>query len=502
MQRFVITAAILVGSMLGCTQPREIQQAAACDSYRDTIAPTLTAACVQCHGATQAEAGYRLDSYSAILQQRPDGTPRVVAGDAGSLLLRRATGEGGHPRANDVTLSTLHRWVTVCDLAYFASDAGHPQGFVNPSDEDFHGHALATSGWDFADCARCHGDANEASGGTTGRSCLTCHTEGPTSCNTCHGNLASGAHRVHVEGGAILDLVISCDQCHVVPTDWRDAGHLFLADNTLDTNPRAEVIFDGSGSYDAATYTCGNTTCHAGSLAAAAPAPVWTATGNNGCATCHGSPPGGNAHHAEMALTDCADCHGLVVDATGAISDASLHLDGAVSLGDGSATCAACHGNPPTTGAHAAHVGSSTFSAPLACSACHTMPTGATFDAAVASAGHVDSAPPAEVFPGGAEFAGLAAAAGFVPTFDHASGDCTSYCHSFESNAPISWTAGGTVVCGGCHALPPPVELVPQHFNKTYPDDCDTCHGNTVNPDGTIKFQVDGTTLHINGAVN
>ncbi|MEK7703818.1 MAG: CxxxxCH/CxxCH domain-containing protein [Myxococcota bacterium] len=504
MRRHVALTACVGALALGCVQARDVALPASCDGYRGAIAPLLTTSCGDCHSASHTEAGYRLDSYPEIVRPRPDGTRRVVAGDASSLLLRRAAGESGHPRASDATLSALNRWVTVCGLSYFPSDVGHAQGFVNPDDPSFHGTVLQASGWDFDACARCHGEPTSAHGGPTGRSCTACHAEGVTTCNTCHFDRASpsvGAHRAHVLGGPVLAHPIACESCHVVPADWRDIGHIFLADAGVDADPRAEVVISAGGSYDRITSTCSEVACHGALLVVPAPDPVWTSTNvSQGCATCHAMPPDGGVHDGAMTLTDCATCHGLVVDGAGAVSDPSLHLDGVVSLGDGSETCNACHDvTAMATGEHLAHVQAHVFSGPIACDACHLPPGGASFRAAVISPGHLDTALPAEVFPGGAEFPGLAAAAGFIPTFDAETGACTSYCHSAGSGAVVSWTAGVPVLCGECHARPPSSTI---HNGQTYPNDCVTCHAGSVNADGTIKFQPDGTTLHTNGEVN
>src|SRR5690606_5983260 len=119
---------------------------------------------------------------------------------------------------------------------------------------------------------------------------------------------------------------------------------------------------------------------------------------------------------------------------------------GIVSLGDGSGTCRACHGSDnaapprglggetgsasPAVGAHQAHVRGGFMRGPIPCGDCHPPLGGATFRERVNAPGHLDSDLPAEVFPGGAAFAGLAAADGATPVYDFESASCGGvYCH-------------------------------------------------------------------------
>ena len=75
--------AALLGTLLavaGCNKGRpEALGQAQCpdDSYTQTAGPVLQNRCASCHGATVAEANYRVDSYQAAIARRPDGTIRV-----------------------------------------------------------------------------------------------------------------------------------------------------------------------------------------------------------------------------------------------------------------------------------------------------------------------------------------------------------------------------------------------------------------------------------------
>jgi predicted CxxxxCH...CXXCH cytochrome family protein len=119
----------------------------------------------------------------------------------------------------------------------------------------------------------------------------------------------------------------------------------------------------------------------------------------------------------------------------------------------------------------------------------------------VGATGHVDSAPPAEVFPAG--WGGLAAADGAMPAF--AAGGCGGvYCHGggeslADDLAPglvrtPSWSGGGgEVFCGSCHGAPP---VDGTHAPGLGLGDCASCHPSSVdafgNPLGT----------HLDGAID
>jgi len=356
-----------------------------------------------------------------------------------------------------------------CTVARERDDAGvaddervHARGILDPASEAFHGRELARRDWDFALCATCHGD--ELDGGTSAVSCLSCHVDGPTTCETCHAPASmAGPHLAH------LARDVACAECHVVPAAWDDAGHIVgdaapaevrlgaMAARDLDPPRR-----DGPPAYDPATRTCANVYCHGGAFdddLARAPAPVWTTAGDQAsCGGCHGVPPSG---HAPAAVEDCVRCHGAAPGA---------HVDGVVDLGDNSGTCGACHGDasspaPPrglhgerfttaiAVGAHRAHVEApSGLRGPIACAECHVMP------AAVDTPGHVDSAPPAEVI--------LASG-----TWDREAATCAGTgCHGAAT--PVWTRVGlGEASCGTCHGVPPP-----GHDPALGVFDCVTCH--------------------------
>src|SRR5262249_14214495 len=152
-------------------------------------------------------AGYSTDSYLAAIT-------RATAGDPGSPLVRvldPATATPQHRPLVDVA-PLVEKWVVDCRLSYFRSEI-HPGGIMNPAaGGQFHGTLLHDIGWKFDACMRCHGA--DFAGGQSRSSCLTCHANGPTACDTCHGMPpASGAHLAHAGGRVALD----CSACHIKP---------------------------------------------------------------------------------------------------------------------------------------------------------------------------------------------------------------------------------------------------------------------------------------------
>jgi predicted CxxxxCH...CXXCH cytochrome family protein len=213
-------------------------------------------------------------------------------------------------------------------------DVGHPDGFVQPSSENFHGAALRRASWNLSDCQICHGQ--DYAGTTVAPTCLTCHSNTPEDCSVCHGGPDSfapprdinsqtatrftgvGAHQAHLR-----DANVECEACHIVPERYSDLRH-------VDTALPAEVTFgsialqgDASPRWDG--ETCANTYCHGNAQ------PNWTAVGQEeaACGTCHGLPPTEPHPQAE----DCSRCHQRVVDETMRIIDAALHVNGTVEIG-------------------------------------------------------------------------------------------------------------------------------------------------------------------------
>jgi len=436
-------AAALVWMLaVGCSEARPVEpDRRQCLDWKHDVAPLVAQRCLGCHADFQ--------SYLQLI----GFAPRIAS----------ALADATHATVSEAA-PTLRRWVTDCQLAYERSDV-HPGGIMNPADTDFHGTLAQTPGVGLSTCAKCHG--GDFAGGAARASCLGCHQKGPTACDTCHGQPpATGAHSTHATR-------YGCSPCHLVPAMYTDV-HLHAPPARM----RFAAIAGGQARWDAQMRTC-SVSCHGGARPSWTPDPAQAA-----CGSCHGLPPPG---HADAR---CAACHPP--------ADAPTHADGHVDLGDGSGGCAACHGQPPPEGAHLAHaLATHRLSAPVACAACHLVP------AAVTSAGHIDHAPPATVFPAG--LGGPAAADGATPTWDPGAGTCAQvYCHgggvalASDHAAGLArtpaWSGADQAACGTCHGIPPQDGV---HWSAIRLTDCTTCHP-TMDASGAIVVP----SRHIDGVID
>ena len=255
----------------------------------------------------------------------------------------------------------------------------HPEGWISKTSPDFHGTAIRNLGWDMRSCRTCHGNAYN--GGTSGVSCLTCHTGagGPLNCATCHGSTSSpapprdlsgntintsqgvGAHQIHLLGTSRAK-ALTCAECHSIPEDVYAPGHIDITQGAevvmanylagLATNVPGSSLYDASlplfspnPVYTRATLSCSSTYCH-GTFknGNTSNAPVWTNPASAACGTCHGDATA--ATTAQKALpktaaqggshpdaTACSVCHGGVVNSSLTFIDESKHVDGRLNLG-------------------------------------------------------------------------------------------------------------------------------------------------------------------------
>jgi hypothetical protein len=319
---------------------------------------------------------------------------------------------------------TRHAAITMVSLLVGCSDARpivdgseahsgvHEPGISDQASPNFHGKLALEVG--LSKCTPCHG--TDFAGGTAKVTCLDCHKQGPAACDTCHGQPPlTGAHVTHA---ARYD----CSSCHPKPDDYTDAH--------LHTGP-AKLI-----------TTCSQ--CHG------AANPTWQPDPNQAqCGSCHGIPP---ASHVDNR---CAVCHPP--------HDSPTHANGTVDLGNGNGTCTACHGQPPQTGAHVAHMTAEhRLSNPVTCDKCHAVPVNVT------DPGHIDHLPPATL-----------------------SSDCNR-CHLA---ATVDWNGAPTeAACGTCHGIPPTDGV---HWATLRLTDCAICHPQTMDPSGALK-----PATHINGVVD
>ena len=265
----------------------------------------------------------------------------------------------------------------------------------------------------------CHPDAR-----VWGTDCSACHSSPPT----------TGTHVLHVEQGKV-----KCYDCH------EEYQH------DLDVNSGSIEL--GGIEYNSLTGDC-LSTCHVERK--------WN------CLDCHNNPPDTGAHksHNEpsgkfFALdripTPCSECHldhehsykaamlpeelfpiqvgfaqsGVFSPATGTCDNLACH--GAIKWDN---TCGDCHGAPPETGLHQAHI-----SADLNCTQCHE-----------------ENQHDLDVNSGLIEVGSIVSAL----DYDKDTGGCTSSCHTKKE----LWN------CTSCHGYPPDTDQHDVHdmFN------CNLCH--------------------------
>ena len=530
--------ALLALAACSDARPNDLGAPRCVDSYAQGVGPVLQAECAACHSATLAEADYRVDTYQAAIARRPDGTPRVTAGDASSPLLEAARGvlPGGHVAIPEGEFTELETWVVRCALKP-RPYTHHINGWMDPGNTDqFHGRVLRQAVYNLTGCQGCHGA--DLTGGTAQVSCLSCHPSGVMACNTCHGNVANaapprdldynsatslvtvGAHQSHVTDGA-LHAAYPCEVCHTTPTVPQQSGH-YQVDGKLLERPVPVIVRSstvGDFSWNGSNATCTNSYCHAPYPDANASHinPVWTEVAQDQapCGSCHGIPPAGHSPDPR-----CQGCHRPSY--VGDQPRSAQHANGQVDLAAPPGSCVGCHGSgdnpaPPvdllgrtdpllrTVGAHRPHLnGTQKISAPVACNECHLVPT--EYD----SPGHVDLPPPAKVFPPGS---GALAGADDTPlAYDQTTVTCTTYCHGSGAllsqdtspgidHAPV-WNGGpGQVACGTCHGIPPQIAGTLYHVGVTNFTQCAACHPTTVTAGGVIIVDAAGQSTHIDGVV-
>ena len=248
----------------------------------------------------------------------------------------------------------------------------HREGILDKDSPTWHGNLVRESSWNLRACQNCH--SADYSGGITGSSCLTCHTQtsGPEACNTCHGDFTDpaiiappqdtnnnistdstgvGAHVSHLYENN-LGKQIPCTNCHIVPQDYFDPGH------AVDDPLPAEVIFSPlaihniavNPVYDHPSASCSDTYCHGNweflkdsssnqfaytddKMVGNNRSVVWNevGVGQADCGSCHGLPPIG---HIPRELDACGGCHSGIVDTGGNIVDSLSfkHINGEINV--------------------------------------------------------------------------------------------------------------------------------------------------------------------------
>lgn len=97
----------------------------------------------------------------------------------------------------------------------------HGDYWMNTSNADFHGQALALRGWDgLESCRTCHGGFLD--GGDSGVSCAQCHEGGPSGHPAPIDHLTSGTelfHGFNMDPAGSANQAEECWQCHSLNTD-------------------------------------------------------------------------------------------------------------------------------------------------------------------------------------------------------------------------------------------------------------------------------------------
>ena len=203
------------------------------------------------------------------------------------------------------------------------------------------------------ECSRCHSETVNADNVTikdkTKHANGTIDVTPPTGCTDCHGGAAGpappldiggnsattaagvGAHQSHLvgTGSSPWHRAVQCDDCHQVPSAWKDVGH-------IDTFLPAELTFGAiaktNGNTPAFTNgKCENVYCHGNKLGSggtlpAGPltSPEWTKVDGSqaACGNCHALPP-----HPDYGSV-CKTCHPHFDETTFTFSQPELHIDG------------------------------------------------------------------------------------------------------------------------------------------------------------------------------
>jgi hypothetical protein len=222
----------------------------------------------------------------------------------------------------------------------------HKNDWMNSLSAIFHGKYLKANGWQAAECTACHG--NSFDGGTSGKSCFACHSTYPhgtswedTSAAAFHGKYLKAndwqaaectvCHGATYSGGTSEK---SCYTCHAsFPHDvnWMNTSSISFHGKYLETK-------------NWQTSECKS--CHGNSLEGG--------TSGVSCFTCHNSFPhsikfsssGGHTEYMrnnEYPLINCQTCHGSNYNG-GSVGVSCLSLGCHVNT-NGPEACNTCHGN-------------------------------------------------------------------------------------------------------------------------------------------------------------
>jgi len=216
-----------------------------------------------------------------------------------------------------------------CHAAY-----PHPDQFKFPSQANFHGKTVAqVANWDLSECQSCHG-ADYAGAGLAEKNCRTCHTapDGPEDCQTCHGGEFNAAPPEDLSGNdETIFPGVGAHQIHLQDSDlW--TGNMALCENCHVVPATYDTPGHIDGNAAMAEVVFGGLATHNGSLA-----PVYDAASSSCSGTyCHGG--------FVFTLAETRNPRGY---AEPTIEGNNPTMDW-TDVGSGQAECGTCHGLPPT----------------------------------------------------------------------------------------------------------------------------------------------------------
>jgi len=470
-------------------------------------------ACGTCHSNTDPGTG----SHTAHLSS----TVAIQCGDC-------------HTGASDGTTTPTGHINKLIDVANSYNAGGAPgNGYGECSTQACHGGDGSapnspTWGTDFSglsdQCTRCHG--TDGTNAAPPKDLM-----GDTATN----DPQVGAHQAHLQGPDSITDPIACTECHIVPTDVADAGH--IQDATPGT---AEIDFTNavkaglnSATPSYSSGVCSNTYCHgakmpAGTTEGADTSPTWSndayITGNatNDCNQCHGYPPSAISQHSGKGPTDCKGCHDDVNPSGTGFDIVSQHIDGTLQVSG----CSSCHGannDGRLAGKHSVHYDTATEASShlsstnsstatnyiFQCGNCHSDDSNhmGTVDYAVVSFNVAWAPVTGGTYNPNYNANDTTDADGKPISTD---GSCSNlYCHSDGNggapNVAVSWDmAAGSLDCESCHNYDAAAANKMSsgshtaHINDgtVIPNQgCEVCH-NATTTDGTT---IADKSVHVNG---
>ena len=252
---------------------------------------------------------------------------------------------------------------------------------------------LPQNGFGTCSTASCHNTV-QGPNATSGVTVTTPVWGSASGCGACHVTIpTTGSHNKHLAAGGVI-----CGSCHAtagdgsaMPTSNHLNGNIDVANGYPTTNPI------GDGNY----ATCTTASCHNtvqgenATSGVSVTTPVWGSS--SACGACHVTVPTTGSHTKHLAVGGviCGSCHATAGD--GSAMPTSNHLNGNIDVANGYPStnpigdnnyancstaachsdgkssymnpqwgssnalgCGFCHGNPPITGAHKAHVSGGT----------------------------------------------------------------------------------------------------------------------------------------------